>query len=57
MPEVIEISIFFRHGERIRTMITPDNPNFTIHPEATKVNGWTREKLLDLPLDQRPTLD
>ena len=38
-------------------MITPKNENFEFNPDASLKNGWTMEKLLDLPENQRPTLD
>lgn len=37
-------------------MITPPTEDFEIHPKATEVHGWTKEKLLALPKEQRPNL-
>ena len=38
-------------------MITPKgNDEFEIHPEATAIHGWSKEKLLELPIAQRPTI-
>ena len=57
MPWIIELAIHFGDGKRFRTMITPPVKDFEIHPKATEVHGWTKEKLLDLPVEERPTLD
>ena len=35
-------------------MLTPKDPDFIIPPGATEVSGWTREKLLEIPLEKRP---
>ena len=38
-------------------MITPKgNDEFEIHPEATAVHGWSKDRLLELPIAQRPTI-
>ena len=37
-------------------MITPDDPQFMITPSATEIHGWTRDSLLNLPINQRPTI-
>ena len=29
---------------------------FEIHPGATGIHGWDKEKLLELPIAQRPTI-
>ena len=36
-------------------MITPPVEDFEIHPKATEVHGWTKEKLLALPQRERPS--
>ena len=49
LPAIIEFSVYYGHDKRFRSMITPDDPEFEIHPEATKIHGWTRRSLLQLP--------
>ena len=55
MPWVIEFCVHISHTERFRTMITPPVEDFEIHPKATEVHGWTKEKLLALPQRERPS--
>ena len=38
-------------------MITPSDPNFQIYYGATVIHKWTKESLMNLNSDQRPTLD
>ena len=38
-------------------MITPSDPNFQIDYGATVIHKWTKESLMNLNSDQRPTLD
>ena len=38
-------------------MITPKNDEWEVHHDAERVNGWNRKRLMNLPEDQRPTLD
>lgn len=35
-------------------MITPKESDFSIHPGASKVNGWTKQSLMALPRNERP---
>ena len=38
-------------------MITPKHDQWEVHDDAERVNVWNRKRLMNLPEDQRPTLD
>ena len=38
-------------------MITPSDPYFQIHQDARFIHGWTKDKLMALDINQRPTLE
>ena len=57
MPSIIQFTAKYCHLEVFNTMITPkDNEHFEIHQEASEVHGWTKDGLLSLPIDQRPSI-
>ena len=57
MPWIIELACHFGGDEVFSTLITPPVEDFDIHPDATKVNGWTKKDLLDKDVADRPTFD
>ena len=56
IPWIIEFGVAWRKYQRFSTMITPPTLDFEIAYEATAIHGWTKEKLIALPKEQRPTL-
>ena len=42
---------------RFKSLVTPKDPNFTIPAGASGVHGWTKERLLALPENERPTFN
>ena len=58
MPYIIQFTAM-SHDQSFLfdTMITPKTLDFSMHPEAQEIHGWSKESLLDLPLEKRPCLD
>ena len=46
MPFILQFTAVHNIGEIYNHLVMPIDENFTIEPEATKVNGWTKESFL-----------
>ena len=57
MPYIIQFTAMSHEQTMFDSMITPRNQDFEIHPEAYDIHGWSKDDLLELPLEKRPYLD
>ena len=46
MPFILQFSAIHGQSDTFDRLVTPSDENFTIATEATRVNGWTKDKFM-----------